>query len=157
MTRIIFALAVAHSFTIGAHLMAAQDSTYDARALRVAGVLGMVEVYRGSGDANLLGRVGTFRGLDISSVVSSSPNAVAEARRFHQFYVRGAAASSIAIVSLSLANGLRSIPDLNAVIHGAPWGVGLLGLALGIHNFKIAYNALSKAIWWYNRDLRTAG
>ena len=153
MTRIFFALLIAQSLTMGATTMAAQDSTYDSQALRAAGVLGVVEVYRGSGD-NLVGRVGSsLRGLDLAKLVKSSPNAVVEAEKFHRNYVKGAIGLSAAIVSLSLANGLRTIPDLNQAIHQTPWAFGALCLVFGVRSMATAYSALSKSIWWYNRDL----
>jgi hypothetical protein len=132
--------------------MTAQDSTYDARALRTSGILGVVEVYRGS-ENDLVGRVGTLRGLDLASVVSASPNAVLEARKFQRDYRIAALEVSAAIVSLGLASGLHKVTDLSSLVHEATWGGTFVLFVLGARSFMTAYSALSKSIWWYNRDI----
>jgi hypothetical protein len=94
-----------------------------------------------------------LRGLDIASVVSRSPNAVVEAKKFQQNYRHGALGVSAAIVSLGLASGLHKITDLSTLVHQATWGAGFVFLVYGARSFMVAYGALSKSIWLYNRDL----
>ena len=132
--------------------MSAQATSYEANALRVEGQLGGVEIYRGSGD-NLVGRPGVFRGLDLVQVVSASPNAVAEARVFRRHYPRGILATSFGIAALGLAHGVGKIPDLNWALKDTPWFLGIVSTMYGTLNLTMAFKALSKSIWWYNRDL----
>ena len=151
MSRILFALCIG-LLILGAKAMPAQNGTYDANALRLEGMWGGFEVYRGSG-TDLVGRPGVFRGLDVAAVVSASPNATTEARVFQQHYPRGILAISFGLATLALSHGLSRLPDLNWTIQSTSWLIGFVSTVYGAQNLIIAHRALSKSIWWYNRDL----
>ena len=58
--------------------MAAQGQSYEQNALRLDTNFGDVRIVRGI-EGTVVGRIGVFRGDDVTQVVAASPNAVAEA------------------------------------------------------------------------------
>jgi hypothetical protein len=62
------------------------------------------------------------------------------------------AAAGIAL--LGAAVGAARIPDLNNGITSGLLGSSVLLIAVGGSKLESAYRGLSKAIWWYNRDLK---
>ena len=129
------------------------DSTrgYDAQALRFESSWGSGRIIRGA-DGPVVGNVGWFRSFNVEKLVASSPSARAEARvyqtnNFRGSVVAGIGAASIAIGVVVAANrtGNASTPIL---IIG-----GLGAMAWGAQHVNIAYSALSRSLWWYNRDL----
>jgi hypothetical protein len=142
--------------TNGAKINGAQitDSTrgYDRRALRFeSSYLGSAKIIRGA-DGPLVGTAGWFRSLDVEKLLAASPSAQAEARVFKTNNLRGsvvgamgAAATAIGIVVTANSSNNASSPIL---IIG---GVG--AMAWSAQRFNIAYSALSRSMWWYNRDL----
>ena len=133
-------------------LMTAQDGSYDENALRLEDHFG-VQIVRGASDV-VVGKIGMFRGIDVSAVVKSSPNAVAEAKIFQHDYTPGMLMASLGIVTLGAAIGASRIAGINQII---PTGITIVSVGLlsyGGSKLQNAYKALSKSIWWYNRDLK---
>lgn len=152
MSRLLPALCVGVCLlSMGPRLMNAQDRSYDENALRLEDHFG-VQIVRGVGGV-VVGKVGVFRGIDVSAVVSPSPNAVAEAKAFQRDYKPGMLLGATGIVALGAAVGTSRI---NGVSQFVPTGITILSVGLlsyGGSKLERAYQALSKSIWWYNRDL----
>ena len=131
--------------------MSAQ-STYDSNALRLDSKFGDVRIVRGV-DGPVVGRIGVFRGSDVAKIVETSPRAVTEAREFQRNYRPGTIIFGLGLVSLGVTTGISQIHDLN---RGITTGLMLTTFGLltyGGGRLEHAYNALSRSIWWYNRDL----
>jgi hypothetical protein len=132
--------------------MTAQDRSYDNNALRLEDHFG-VQIVRGA-EGVVVGKIGLFRGVDVSAVVSPSPNAVAEAKIFQHDYTPGMLIASLGIATLGAAIGASRIQGINQMI---PTGITIVSVGLlcyGGSRLENAYQALSKSIWWYNRDLK---
>ena len=159
-SRIVVALLAGVLFAFGgATPVGAQsrDSTrgYDGQALRYESHLGRGRIIRGA-DGPLVGTVGWFSDFDVEKLVASSPSARAEARVYKTNNFRasvvttiGAAATVIGVAVTANSSNNASSPILIIA------GVG--AMAWGGQHFKTAYSALSRSLWWYNRDAaRTA-
>lgn len=129
------------------------DSTrgYDSQALRYESYWGNARIIRGA-DGPVVGTAGWFRSLDVEKLVAASPSAQSEARLYKTNNFRGsvvgsigAAAAAIGVVVTANSSNNASSPIL---IIG-----GLGAMAWGAQHFNIAYSALSRSLWWYNRDL----
>ena len=134
-------------------LMTAQEATYDENALRIDQHRGTISIVRGVSET-VVAKVGAFRGVDVARIVSASPNAVAEAKIFEHDYRPGTWIVSLGVATLGVALGSYRIADLNQAI---PTGFTIAGVSLityGGWRLGNAYRALSKSIWWYNRDLK---
>jgi len=132
----------------------ATDSTrvYSSQALRFESSWGSADIIRGA-DGPVLGTVGWFRGFDLEKLVESSPRALAEANNFETSNFRGSLVSTIGAATLAIgvvvaSNNSNSASSPILIIGGA----GAIGW--GLHRINTGYAALSKALWWYNRDLR---
>jgi hypothetical protein len=133
--------------------MTAQETTYDESALRVDQNRGTISIVRGV-SGTVVAKVGAFRGVDVAGLVSPSPNAVAEAKIFERNYRPGTWIASLGVATLGAALGSYRISDLNQAI---PTGLTIAGVSLityGGWRLGNAYRALSKSVWWYNRDLK---
>jgi hypothetical protein len=129
-----------------------QGQIYDQQALRVDAAPGL-QIVRGANDSVVL-KIGEFKRSRLSELVSSSPNAVAQAEIFEKNYRPGSwfAGSGIALFGLYL--GISSMqPRPTAAAWLIPASVGLI--VYGGYRLQLAYRALHKAIWWYNRDLKS--
>ena len=134
-------------------LMTAQEATYDENALRVDQHRGTISIVRGASET-VVAKVGAFRRVDVAGIVSASPNAVAQARIFEHDYRPGTWIASLGVATLGVALGSYRIADLNQAI---PTGFTIVGVSLityGGWRLGNAYRALSKSVWWYNRDLK---
>jgi hypothetical protein len=153
MSRLLLALGAATCLlTARPTLLTAQDRSYDENALRVDQRRGTIRIMRGVSET-VVAKIGVVRGVDVASIVSPSPNAVAEAKIFQRDYRPGSWFASLGIMTLGAAIGASRIPDINQVI---PTGLTIASVALltyGGSRLESAYRALSRAIWWYNRDL----
>ena len=133
--------------------MTAQEGTYDEGALRVDQHRGGISIVRGVSETVVL-KVGPLRAVDVVRIVSPSPNAVGEAKKFEHDYRPGTWIASLGIATLGLAIGSYRIADLNQAV---PTGLTIAGVSLityGGWRLGNAYRALSKSVWWYNRDLK---
>jgi hypothetical protein len=129
------------------------DSTrgYDGQALRFESSWGSGKVIRGA-DGPVIANIGWFRSFDVEKLVAASPPARAEASIYKTNNFRGsvvatvgAAAAAIGVMVATNSSNNASSPML---IIG---GVG--AMAWGAQHFNAAYSALSRSLWWYNRDL----
>ena len=134
-------------------LMTAQEATYDENALSVDQHRGTITIVRGVSET-VVAKIGAFRGVDVGAIVSPSPNAVAQARIFEHDYRPGTWIASLGVATLGVALGSYRIAGLNQAI---PTGLTIAGVSLltyGGWRLGNAYSALSKSVWWYNRDLK---
>lgn len=153
MSRLTLVVCAAQLLAMGATAMAAQESDYDEKALRVESHRGDLRIVRGL-DGTVVAKSGVFRGPDVASVVGSSSNALAEAKIFQRDYGPGTTLAALGIATLGATFGAWRIEGLNQTI---PTGLLIVGVSLityGGTKMESAYRALSKAIWWYNRDLK---
>ncbi len=155
-SRIIWALiAGASCIVLKASTSGAQssDSTrgYDGQALRFESSWGNARIIRGA-DGPVVGTAGWFRSFDVEKLVATSPSAQAEARVYKTNNFRGAVVGSVgaaaAAVGLVVATRSSSGASSPILIIG---GVG--AMAWGAQHMRIAFAALSRSLWWYNRDL----
>ena len=126
--------------------------TYTRQALRFQSSWGSADIIRGA-DGPVVGTVGWFRGFDVQKLVESSPRALAEARNFETTNFRGSLVTTIGAATLAIgvvvaSNSSNSASSPILIIGGA----GAIGW--GLQRINTGYAALSKALWWYNRDLR---
>jgi hypothetical protein len=140
-------------FSMRPVLMTAQDTTYDENALRVDQHRGTISIVRGVSETEVL-KIGAFRAVDVAGIMIPSTNAVAEAKLFERDYRPGTWMMSLGVATLGAAIGSYRVAQLNQAV---PTGLTIAGLSLityGGWRLGNAYRALSKSIWWYNRDLR---
>jgi hypothetical protein len=133
--------------------MGAQDSSYDENALRVESRLGDLQIVRGI-QGTVVAQAGLFHGPKVTSLVSQSEQALAEARVFERNYEPGQALAALGIATLGAAIGASRIPDINAAIPSGLTAASFLFIAYGGSKLERAYRALSRSIWFYNRDLK---
>src|SRR6476660_1198860 len=89
--------------------MNAQETTsYNDNALRVESHFGDARLVRGEGGV-LVGKLGNFRVIDLASIVKSSPNAVAEARKFQKDYIPGAIFAAAGLATFGAYLGVSRI------------------------------------------------
>ena len=133
--------------------MIAQDSSYDENALRVESRLGDIQIVRGT-SSTVVARAGLFRGPRVANLVGSSDSALAEAKVFERDYNPGMYMVAAGIALFGAAIGAARIPDLNNGIPSGFLASSVLLIGFGGSKLESAYRGLSKAIWWYNRDLK---
>lgn len=146
---------IAWVFVLTAELapFSAHSQSYEHSALRLDTNFGDVRIVRGV-EGTVVGRIGVFRGVDLTQVVAASPNAVAEAQEFQRNYRPGTIVLGLGLVSLGASVGASQIHDLN---RGITTGLTIATFGLityGGGKLQKAYNALHKSLWWYNRDLK---
>ena len=127
-------------------------SYYDANALRVESRGQELRIFRGI-NGPMIAQTGVFRSFDLTTIVAPSENAIREAREFNRNYGAGMSATVAGGVIL----GVAFLFDLNSDPNGwiAAGELGGAGVALyGARRLNLSYSALSKSIWWYNRDLK---
>ena len=153
MRRLAIALGTAQFLLSGATTMSAQDSSYDENALRVESHLGDLQIVRGT-QGTVFARAGLIHGPKVTNLVGLSERAVAEAKVFEHDYDPGQYMVGVGIATLGAAIGAYRIPDINNAIPSGLMAAGVLLIGYGGSKLESAYRALSKAIWWYNRDLK---
>lgn len=153
MPRLVVALFAAQLLSLGASAMNAQDSSYDENALRVESRLGDLQIVRGT-HGIVVARAGVFHGPKVAALVGQSENALAEARVFEREYDPGQTILALGIATLGATIGASRIPDINLAIPASLSVASFSLIAYGGLKLERAYRALSKAIWWYNRDLK---
>jgi hypothetical protein len=134
-------------------LMTAQQTSYDENALRVDQHRGTITIVRGVSETTVL-KVGVLRAADVAGIVSRSPNAVTQARIFERDYRPGTWMVSLGVATLGAAIGSYRIASLNDAV---PTGLTIAGVSLityGGWRLGNAFRALSRSVWWYNRDLK---
>ena len=153
MSRLALAFFLAHLLITGASAMAAQESVYDENALRVESRQGNLRIVRGV-EGTVVARAGIFHGPKVATLVMQSDSALAEARIFERDYEPGQWVAALGIATLGAAIGAYRIPDINPMIQVGLTGTSFALIGYGAKKLDSAYRALSKAIWWYNRDLK---
>jgi hypothetical protein len=134
--------------------LAQADTTtsYDANALRVESHFGNLTIVRGA-TGPAVASVGTFRKVNLVKLVEPSENAVREARVFEGNQRPGAIAALLGGIIVGTAIGISTRNDPSwGLIAAEVAGTGLV--VYGGVRLNRAYNALSRSIWWYNRDLK---
>lgn len=147
------ALCVGQLLLAGATAMGAQDANYDDNALRVESHRGSLQIVQGI-QGTIVARSGVFHGPKVANLVTRSDSALAEAKVFERDFEPGQYVTAIGIATLGAAIGAWRIPDVNAAIPTALTIVSVSLITYGGTRLERAYRALSKAIWWYNRDLK---
>lgn len=129
------------------------DSTrsYDGQALRYESYWGNAKIIRGA-NGPIVGTAGWFRSFDVEKLVAPSPSALVEARRYNTNNFRGSVVGSIGAATtligiLVTANSSNNASSPMLIVAG----VGTM--AWSAQHFKMAYSALSRSLWWYNRDV----
>jgi hypothetical protein len=125
--------------------------SYDVQALRFETHWGSADIIRGV-NGPVIGTVGWFRDFDVEKLVASSPQAVTEARAFKSNNFRGSLVGGLGALTLGIgavvtANSSNNAASPILIIAGA--GV----MVWGAQQLNAGYSALSRALWWYNRDL----
>lgn len=146
------ALCAVQLFLSGATGMNAQESSYEQNALRVESRLGDLQIVRGA-QSTVVARAGVFHGPKIANLVGQSEKALAEARAFERDYEPAQSLIAVGIAVLGGAIGASRMHDIDNAI---PTGLTIASVVLigyGGSKLERAYSALSRAIWWYNRDL----
>jgi len=133
--------------------MSAQEGSYDENALRVESRRGDLQIVRGI-QGTVVARAGVFHGPKVANLVRQSEKALAEARVFERDYEPGQYVAALGIATLGAAIGASRIHDINSAIPSGLTAASFLLIAYGGSKLENAYRALSKAIWWYNRDLK---
>jgi hypothetical protein len=148
-------IASASCLVLGAARAGAQgtDSTraYEGQALRYESYWGNARIIRGA-DGPVVGTAGWFRSFDVEKLVAASPTAQTEARLYKTNNFRGSVVGSLGAAVTVIGIAVTANSSNNAaspiLIIG---GVG--AMAWSAQHFKIAHSALSRSLWWYNRDL----
>lgn len=137
--------------TPGQSTRADSATVYDSQALRFESRWGSADIIRGA-KGEVVGTVGWFRDFDVEKLVQSSPRAVADARDFKISNFRGSLVTTIgaSLVAIGIAvagNNSNNASTPILIIAGAG------GIGWGLNHLNSSYAALSRALWWYNRDL----
>ena len=141
------------STIVSGRAAAPSDSShsYDAQALRFETHWGSADIIRGA-NGPMIGRVGWFRDFDVEKLVASSPQAVTEARAFKTNNFRGSLVGGLGALTLGIGAVVTANSSNNAaspILIIAGGGV----MVWGAQQLNAGYSALSRALWWYNRDL----
>lgn len=153
MSRLAAALRVAQILLVGATAMTAQEPSYDEDALRVESRLGDLQIVRGT-QSIVVASASLFHGPKVAHLVGQSEKALAEARVFEREYDPGQAILAVGIATLGAAVVTGSFSDVETAVP-ISLSVASFGLiAYGGTKLEKAYRALSRAIWWYNRELK---
>ncbi len=132
----------------------ATDSThtYAAGALRFESSWGNVSIIRGA-DGPVVGTLGWFRDFDLSQLLASSPPAVADAREFQTNNFRGSLVGTMGATTTLIGVIVAANSSNNAASPVLVIG-GVGAMVWGAQHLSMSYSALSRALWWYNRDLK---
>lgn len=159
MSRIFLTVSLASCVIVGgASNMDGQEQTgreqYDAQAVRIETSWGNRFLVRGREGA-VIGKIGS-RGFDFPSALAASPTAVREAAEFVRVNRRANVLLAVGILTWGVGSGVAQIDDIDAAVAIPAWTAAAAGTALMIYGgvqLNKALTALSRSIWWYNRDL----
>ena len=153
LTTFVLVLATALAAPLGAQAATCPTAGYSACAVRAeASLFRGVHLVRGAEGAEV-GRVRTFGNPSLASLLAGSDSAVVHARRYTGAARRSAGlglvggALFVAAAIVDLRD--REVTDAGLVLVGTG---SLFGLASAGQQLK-AQRELSRATWWYNRDL----
>ena len=135
-----------------ASAIADSSSNYDTQALRLESHWGEYRVIRGA-KGPVVGTVGLVRSFDVEQLVARSPVAAAEARVYQSNHLPASIVGVTGIVSFLTGVVLTTNSSNNASSPILMIG-GAGAMFWSAQHLNAAYAALSRSIWWYNRDLR---
>jgi hypothetical protein len=136
----------------GSNAIVDSARTYDSLALRLETHMGEFRIIRGLNGPEV-GHIGMFTRVNLERLVATSDNATREAREFDRSHGPGMLAGVSGLVIFGVAIAASSAAHAN-------WGLttatvsGAVLMTYGAVRLDKAYRSLSKAIWWYNRDLK---
>ncbi len=131
------------------------QAKYDAEALRVETSWGNRFLVRGR-EGTVVGKIGS-RGFDFPSALAASPNAAREAAEFVRGDRRANTLLAIGILAWGVGGGVARMDDIDAAVAIPAWTAVAAGTVLIVYGgvqLNKALTALSRSIWWYNRDLQ---
>ena len=155
-SRVIMALiAGASCLAFGSRTAGAQskDSTRgpEVQALRYESYYGNARIIRGA-DGPIVGTAGWFRDFDVEKLVAASPSAQPDARLYKTNNFRasvvGSLGATVTLIGIAVTANSSNNASSPILIIG---GVG--AMAWAAQHFTIAYSALSRSLWLYNRDV----
>jgi hypothetical protein len=157
-SRFIVALIASACVGFGARTADAQskDSTRstEGQALRYESYFGNARIIRGA-DGPVVGTAGWFRDFDVEKLVATSPSALSDARLYKTNNVRasvvGSIGATVTLIGVAVTANASNNASSPILIIG---GVGMMAWAA--QHFTIAYSALSRSLWWYNKDVARA-
>ena len=126
--------------------------SYGASALRFETSWGNVSLIRGA-NGPVVGTLGWFRDFDLTQLLASSPSAVADARVFQTNNFRGSVVGAIGATTTMIGVIVAANSSNNAASPVLVIG-GVGAMVWGAQHLSTSYSALSRALWWYNRDLK---
>jgi hypothetical protein len=150
-------IALASFFAASALLLSSAPAfgqtaaAYDTLALRIESHWSNRYIMRGV-DGPTVATAGVFRRANVEQIVAGSPRAETEAKLFRASHRTGSVA--IALGALTFAGGVvASANGANSAATPILMIGGLGGVIWGARQLDIAYASLSRAVWWYNRDI----
>jgi hypothetical protein len=127
-------------------------STYGTTALRFESSWGNVSIIRGA-DGPVVGSLGWFRDFDLNKLLASSPSAAADVRAFQSNNFRGSVVGVIGATTTLIGVVVAANSSNNAASPVLIIG-GVGAMIWGAQHLSMSYSSLSRALWWYNRDLK---
>ena len=160
MSRYVLALCFAGCLIAGgAMTMEGQQQSpqdqYDANALRIEISWGKRLLVRGR-DGVVVGRIGSG-GFDLPAALARSPNAVSEAKEFARSYKKANTIAALGILAWGIGGGVARMDGIDSAVAIPAWtavAAGTFMIGYGGVQLNKAFTALSRSLWWYNRDLR---
>lgn len=135
----------------GVSIVPDSSHSYDARALRFETNWGNVSIIRGA-DGSVVGTAGWFRDSGIESLLATSPSALKDFREYQTNNFRGSLVGVIGaattVVGLLVATNSSNNASSPVMVIG-----GISAMVWGAQHLSRSYASLSRALWWYNRDL----
>jgi hypothetical protein len=125
---------------------------YDSDALRFEGQFGTFTIIRGK-NGTVVGKTEWFKRFDLPSIVAPSERAVTEAHEFERHRNPGLWALSFGFLTFA-ADGilLKVTHNDNPVSIVLALG-GTAVMVYGAERLARAGEALSRSLWWHNREL----
>ena len=150
MSRIVLGFLIAGALhAVSAAPAAAQTETRE--ALRFESHWGTMRIVEGA-DGPVVGSAGVFRTANIEKILTGSPRAESEARLFRASHRNGAVATALG--SLTFGAGLIASANSSSNAATPILMIGGLGAVFwGARQLDKSFSSLSRAVWWYNRDL----
>jgi len=131
----------------------ADSDMYDRRAIRFESHHGTIRIIEGA-DGAVVGRIEWFKRFELAALVGSSERAVAEASAFSRDRRAGEWALALGFVVFAFdAIMLKVAGDQNAATVITALGATAV-MIYGAERLGHANAALSRSLWWYNRDLK---
>jgi hypothetical protein len=133
------------------------QARFDTESLRIETSWGNRFLVRGR-EGTVVGKIGS-RGFDFPNALAASPTAVREAKEFVTINRRANTILAIGILAWGVGGGVARIEDIDAAVAIPAWTAVAAGTVLMVYGgvqLNKALTALSRSIWWYNRDLQPA-